>query len=403
MKSRIGIKSVVSTSLSASLTVGAFGALALVAAASGASCGGTSGSDPAGEAGVLDASVSETAEPRGACAPPKTACGASCVDTKTDVKSCGACSNACQSGEACAAGTCAPVTANGFAARTIYLGETDRTGKSVKDAWKMYGRNIDGIVSVGGTPKGECKLRPGASAKVHDDGNSGIDNSWGKNILAFFMAITPTPSKTMNTAIEGGARTPMLELRGPPRQDIAAFALGLVTAENASSAPQWNGSDSRPVAEAWTTAGKAKVIFPNAKISGGVLASGDSTAPFVFSFGATGSAIEIPVRLAQVEMTLSADGKTATNGTLSGVIGTEEMVAAFDKSAGAISPQLCGGSTLDTIHQTIRNSSDILIDGTQDPNADCNAISFGIGFDAVAVSVGAIAGPITPPKDPCGD
>jgi hypothetical protein len=27
---------------------------------------------------------------------------------------------------------------------------------------------------------------------------------------------------------------------------------------------------------------------------------------------------------------------------------------------GAISPQLCGGSTLDTIHQTIRNSSDIL-------------------------------------------
>jgi hypothetical protein len=387
-------------SVSASLTFGALGALALAAAASGASCGGTSGSDPSSEAGGPDGSAIETAPP--ACAPSQTACGAACVDTKSDVKNCGACGNACQSGESCAAGKCAPVTANGFAARTIYLGETNRMGASDKSAWKMYGRNIDGLVSAGGPPTGECKLQAGASQKVHEDGNNGIDNSWGRNFLPFILGLTPTPSKTMSMAIEGGARTPMLELGGPPKQDIAAFALGLVTAESTIS-PQWNGSDSRPVAESSTTAGKAKVIFPTAKISGGVLASGDSSAPFVFSVAIGGNSLDLPVHVARIEMTISPDGKTATNGTLSGVIGTEEMIAAMDKVAGAISTTLCGGSTLDTIHQTIRQSSDILIDGTQDPNVQCNAISFGIGFDAVAVSVGAIAGPVTPPKDPCGD
>ena len=40
------------------------------------------------------------------CTPPRTQCGASCVDTSTDTANCGSCGNACPAGTPCTGGTC---------------------------------------------------------------------------------------------------------------------------------------------------------------------------------------------------------------------------------------------------------------------------------------------------------
>jgi hypothetical protein len=149
------------------------------------------------------------------------------------------------------------------------------------------------------------------------------------------------------------------------------------------------------------TAGKPKTVFATGAFAAGILTSGDASAPFVVSLSLGGAAFEIPIRLGRITMTLAADGKTATEGTISGVVDTEELVASFKKVAGALSTSLCGGSTLDSITSTFRQASDILVDGTQDPAKDCNAISIGLGFEAAAVAVGAIATPVAPAKDPC--
>ena len=71
------------------------------------------------------------------------------------------------------------------------------------------------------------------------------------------------------------------------------------------------------------------------------------------------------------------------------------------KIAGTISTQLCGGSTLDTVKQTIRQASDILVDGTQDPSKPCDGVSIGIGFEAVKVTAKGVAPDPPPGPNPC--
>lgn len=246
------------------------------------------------------------------------------------------------------------------AVRKVYLGDTDRAGAPSSTAWKTFGRNIDGLVSVGNAPTTECKRVSGAGASTQNDGEGGIDNSWGSNIIPFFSAFAPNQSKSASDLIEAGARAPMLQFGDAPKATATGVSFGFVTSEN-TIAPKWNGLDSRPVTESSTTGGKAKVVFSAATITAGVLDSGATTATFLLSFAFGGASLDLPIRLPRVSMTIAADGKTASQGTLSGVIATNDFIDAFEKVAGSISAQLC----------------------------------------PVAVAVGAIAGPVAPAQDPC--
>jgi hypothetical protein len=92
---------------------------------------------------------------------------------------------------------------------------------------------------------------------------------------------------------------------------------------------------------------------------------------------------------------------SAGGGQLGGVLDTEEFAAAIRTLAGSFDASLCDGAALDGILNQIRQASDILTDGTQDPAVTCNGISIGLGFELSQVSLGSIA-PITPPApDPC--
>ncbi len=93
-----------------------------------------------------------------------------------------------------------------------------------------------------------------------------------------------------------------------------------------------------------------------------------------------GEAWRIPIRHARVTMTLSADGQYATNGVIAGVASTEDLVAGIEKVAGR---------------------TDILVDGSQDPTKQCDAVSIGIGFDAVKVTAAGVQAEPKPLPDPC--
>ena len=52
-----------------------------------------------------------------------------------------------------------------------------------------------------------CKRAPGASATTAQDGNGGIDNAFGKEVLPLLLSFTSTPSKTISDAIVTTSKT----------------------------------------------------------------------------------------------------------------------------------------------------------------------------------------------------
>lgn len=339
-------------------------------------------------------------EPDASCDPPRTSCDGVCVDTRTDVTHCGRCETACKIAETCADGACVRPVA--YAVRKIFLGETDRTGTASSTAWKSFGEDIDGITSTAADAHGECKPVAGASTASRADGNGGIDNAWGRSIVPLFQSMSASPSKTISMNIEKGERTPMLVLGHYTLGNNAAkVATGWAFAEKTSSTPTWTTDEVRVLANAWTTGGAPIVTFTAASIVGGAFVSGDGSGSLLFDIGPTGKALRFHVARAHVTMTIATDGRSATNGTISGVIATAELKAAFMKMAGYVSPSLCSGSTINAIEQQIAQASDILHDGTQDPTKDCDGISIGLGFDAVAITPGAVGPEEGAQPDPC--
>jgi hypothetical protein len=84
------------------------------------------------------------------------------------------------------------------------------------------------------------------------------------------------------------------------------------------------------------------------------------------------------------------------------VLDTEKLINGLRKVAGRISTSLCGGSTFDGIAQQIRQTSDILADGTNKAGVPCNAISVGLGFTAKRIKNPSKVSPLgTPSPDPC--
>jgi hypothetical protein len=283
-----------------------------------------------------------------------------------------------------------------FVVNKIYLGESDRAGVKNKDAWKVFGRDIDGLATVITTSTSPdlmkvCKRKAGAPATVHNDGTAGIDNAWGKEILKLMDPFAPTPSKQMTDAIVGGSRTGMFSLDGK--------AGSFVYAEEVSAPPTFASNEQRPVAAEWLSGGNPKATFVNGGVlSNGIYDSGDIAGELLLGIAPD---VVVPLRKARITMKIAGDEGSVTEGTISGVVETEVLVNAFAASMGRLSPELCSGTTVEGIKDSMRQASDILKDGTQDPNVECDGISVGIGFDATRVVVGPVAPAPQPSPDPC--
>lgn len=342
-------------------------------------------------------SVPETDGGVDAAPTPPPACEA---DTDTDSANCGACGNVCEGGKFCRAGAC--VLESAFAIRKLFLGEADRQGNKSPDAWRAYGRNIDGIVSTS-TPNGECTRVAGAPASSAEDGEDGIDNAWGKSVLKVLEPLFPDPSLAVSGVLEGGEQTIAIVGTGwAAPADTATLAGGVFLAEPSVSTPKWDGTDARKMSFATVENGAPKVKFLSASVSGGVFDSGDLAGPVELRIGALGAFIVIPIHKARITMTISPDGKTATNGTLSGVASREALAEAVGKLFGFVDRSLCEGSIVEGIEMSVRQAADIMADGTQNPDAECDGISIGIGFEATRFVPNAVGLPGEVPSiDPC--
>jgi len=293
-----------------------------------------------------------------------------------------------------------------LAIRKLYLGDTDRDNKPNKaNGWKQYGYDLDGLASTS-TSNDLCKPRNNASPKsLYPDGNNGIDNSFGHNILSIILNIASDASAKVNQGIGEGKFTIMLSMdKLGSGKSYKGVDTKLYGGADLGSAPLFTGADKWPVIpellKVETDITSAKVDFPNAYIVNNTWVSG-SKGEVLLSLSVSGFTLQLPIASAILTMELSEDHKTASKGTIAGILPTEVLTSELKKIAGAFDPTLCKGPTIESIISQIEQASDILKDGTQNKDSDCDGISIGLGFDAAIVQLGAIAAKAGPKEDPC--
>jgi hypothetical protein len=286
-----------------------------------------------------------------------------------------------------------------FGVSRLFIGSTDPNGSpNPGAAWKNYGFNLDGIVTTNEFSN-HCKPTGNTPPKeIFTDGNDGIDNSFGQNILPIIVGFASDAEEQLNQGIAEGSFTLILELKG----------LGADAEYNPIPTQLLVGSDG--VGDEWllvpeilsqTEPPTSEIQFPNAYLVDNTWVSGPDKATLSIALEVGGYSLSLPISNAIVAAEFDAAHTSAKNGIIAGVLETELLISELKKIAGSLSEDLCTGSTFDSIANQLRGASDIMANGTQDPNATCNGISIGLGFDLTPVTIGGIAEPSEPGEDPC--
>lgn len=310
-------------------------------------------------------------------------------------------------------GTTTTMTPSGpggtLAIHVLRMGDTTPEGQLSSTAWKGYGFNLDGKISTAASVD-LCKPAEGANpSSVYPDGENGIDNSFGKNVLPIFLALASDFSTQINDAIDGGRFTVITSIEGIEPLATGTFLSKMYTAQFPDGAsPSWDGLDAWPVRSDSLVGGdiaNPKVQLPASQVTADAAGSrvwqSNPSADIQLVLPMAGLTLVLPIHHAYVQMQLSDDNTKATLGRIGGVLDAEELVAELAKLVGAFDPSLCPPSaTFESIAQQIRQASDILKDGSQDPAMTCNGISIGLGFDADAAGLGPVFDAPAAP-DPC--
>ncbi len=293
-----------------------------------------------------------------------------------------------------------------YAISKLFLGDTNRDGSANKlNGWKQYGYDLDGTVSTAESSN-LCKPRSGGSAKsVYPDGDQGIDNSFGKNILPIITGIASDASVKVNEGIADGSFTIMLDLEKlGAGTDYNGILTKLYGGSSLGAAPKWDGTDMWPVIPELlkdpTDITSAQVQFPQSYVVENTWVSG-SKGDVSLTLSISGFSLNLTISSALISMKLDPDHKGAMEGVIAGVLATDTLTSELKKVAGAFDPSLCSGSTIDSIITQIEQASDIMKDGTQNASAECDGISIGLGFEAKTVQLGAIGPAATGGSDPC--
>jgi hypothetical protein len=308
-----------------------------------------------------------------------------------------------------------------YAIRQLFLGDTDRSGNPSATAWESFGYDLDGLVTTAESTD-VCTLLPGSSKQVQVDGNGGIDNAWGSQIIPIWETLDSTYSQTINSDIQSGALTEMTTVFGfDDSAGNTTTATGLHGVEliggQTAGTPAWTVGTHWPILPGDLTCGPscpsgsdpvqlAQMQFPAAYQANGTFVSG-AAIPLQFVTLLFSGSYTVPIHSAVVTFQPSMPG-AVTNGTIAGAMLTSEYVSALQQAAGAISTSLCSGSAFESIAMQLEQASDIVLSGETLSNSagvQCNAISIGLGFDATEIAIPAAADVTAappPPVDPCG-
>jgi hypothetical protein len=306
-----------------------------------------------------------------------------------------------------------------FALQTLHLGDADRNGVASNNAWKKYGYNIDGLNTVKGAdgklPDNVCT--PVKGGPKIEDGENGIDNAFGKQILPVILTAAGADApKKINEGIADGSFTIMLDVVGlsdDPKQTATGLTGQIFAGAKFSKTgakPTFTPSDNWPVVpnllvDPNNPASGSKIKFTDAYIVGGTFVNADPSAggsgsKITLSLAISGVSLDVTVN--QAIITFSHEGTKAKNGVIAGVIDTEELISGLKKVAGRISDSLCSGSAFDSIADQIRQASDILADGTNRAGVPCTGISIGLGFEASEIGIPSTLGDLgSPGEDKC--
>jgi len=289
---------------------------------------------------------------------------------------------------------------------TVLAGTKLIFGEGNSGQWKKVGYNLDGLVSTAGS-KDLCQPAEGAfTLTPYPDGEDGIDNSFGKNLLPQIIALYPTWVTDINNGMNNGFFDVLLQLNClPPTGDVPVMVTKLYGGTALGSMPKFDGTDKWPVAPELLLnpmdPQSSAIVFNKSSVIGSAFDSGKGetfiiTVPINTMTAST--SIKLTLYAAQTKMTLAADRKSATGGMIGGVLNTEEFVAELKKVGTLL--ELCDSPLFAGLITQVRQSSDIMADGTQDPTKTCDGISMGLGFEMKEVQIGEV-GPKTPVGVPC--
>jgi hypothetical protein len=293
-------------------------------------------------------------------------------------------------------------------------------GVANANAWKSYGYNLDNKVTTLSSTD-VCTLASGAPKNTQVDGNNGIDNSFGENILPILLetAGNDISKKINDMELLGGKFTVMLDvtgLDGTPTQTATGLSAGLLAGGNydptgGSMTPpvdtQGNflNTDNWPVRPELLTnmsdPKSAKVKFGDSYVVNGTWVNG-TPGDVQLNLSIGGVQLNITIHSAIVTFDATTPGR-ALNGTIAGVLNTQELINALQTVAGRISTSLCPpGQAFQSIATQIQQASDIMHDGTNGPGQACDGISVGLGFESDEIAVPSAVGSLAAPTpDPC--
>jgi hypothetical protein len=290
-----------------------------------------------------------------------------------------------------------------FVINKLYFGDTNPDGTLDKaNGWKQYGYDLDRKTSTAASTD-LCKLHGNASKNVYNDGTDGRDNSFGSQILPIILGINADATQEANQAINSGKPTLMISIRKlGPATAYNPLTAGLYTTLDLGAPPKLDGTDKYPL-DPTALLGQPpdvatpKNLFSNSYLTGNTWVSGplgptELVVPFFVS---------IPIHSALFTMELSADHAHATKGVLAGTVSVEALTTSMRRAIGMTDVSLCNSPVADSVVEQIKQAADIMLDGSQDPTKECDAISIGIGFEAELANLGAVGQPPPPPPDPC--
>jgi len=310
-------------------------------------------------------------------------------------------------------------TAHNYALHKLFLGDTDRNGVTSSTAWESFGYNLDGKITTAASTD-VCTLVAGSTRSAQTDGNGGIDNSFGENIMPIILSLDATASQTLNTDINAGSFTVMTYVVGfDDSAGNTTSATGLTGAllagakfnPDGGAGPAWNTSPVWPVLpgllNGCTSTGgcpsgtnpitASEVQFPNAFQANGTFVNG-SPSPITLSLSIGGQTLSLDIASAVISFQPDAPG-SVTNGIIAGVLNTQDLLNGLQSVAGNISQSLCGGTAFASIASEIQQTSDIILTGTTVSNTagtTCNAISIGLGFSSTEIAAPSVIAPGAP-------
>lgn len=302
-----------------------------------------------------------------------------------------------------AAPSCEPYSGVVLAIDELFVGGRTFAGQTTSDAWEEFGFDLDDSNTVADFA-GHCLPVAGGTTAAFVDGPLGRDNSFGRNVLPVVNGLVPPLDGQANDAIQAGQFTQLFAFEGLGSEgDKDPVVTRLYGGANLGMAPAWDGTDCWPLLNETladpTDLGSAVTSFATAKLSGNLWNSSE-TQDLVLTLNFLGQAIPIKIYAARLKVTLAPSHEGGALGQLGGYVKTEEFVQTLRSFAGILGKEAC--TIFDaSLADKLRQASDIMDDGTQDPTKTCNAISVGMGFTLRKVGLAGVADPASPPADYC--